>query len=116
VRHYDPELQAFSRRLVRRGLHRKAAICAVAAKLLRRLYAVLSRGESYRTYASQRIHGGEKPVRVSVHEVAGELLKDLPEPASRPAPYVAAEGEASPRTPAPRPTSQATATRRETSC
>ena len=82
TRHYDPELQAFFRRLRRRGLHHKAAICAVAAKLLRRLYAVLRDGSRYRRLAEDTIEQEKKPVRASVHEVATRLLKDEPAPAS----------------------------------
>ncbi len=82
VRHYDPELQVFFLRLRRRGLHHKAAICAVAAKLLRRLYAVLRDQSEYRAAAQDRIRSGKKPIRESVHEVAEELLKDKPEAAS----------------------------------
>jgi transposase len=82
VRHYDPELQAFFLRLRRRGLHHKAAICAVAAKLLRRLYAVLRDQSEYRQLEQERIRNGKKPIRESVHEVAEELLKDKPDEAS----------------------------------
>jgi hypothetical protein len=82
VRHYDPELQAFYLRLTRRGLHHKAAICAVATKLLRRIYAVLRDGVDYRVLASEKIHNTEKPVRMSVHEVAQALLKDHADSAS----------------------------------
>ena len=82
VRHYDPELQAFYLRLRRRGLHHKAAICAVAAKLLRRLYAVLRDETIYQVTARERIHNAEKPVRESVHEVAQALLRDKPDAAS----------------------------------
>jgi transposase len=82
VRHYDPELQAFFLRLRRRGLHHKAAICAVAAKLLRRLYAVLRDQTEYRRVEQDRIKNGKKPIRESVHEVAEELLKDKPDEAS----------------------------------
>jgi transposase len=87
VRHYDPELQAFYLRLIKRGLHHKAAICATAAKLLRRLYAVLLKKERYQVCSSQAIRNSEKPVRVSVHEVAAALLKDSGEPASQEADY-----------------------------
>jgi transposase len=85
VRHYDPELQAFFRRLRGRGLHHKAAICAVAAKLLRRIYAILRDGTQYRCDNGNTDQTEAKPVRASVHEVATRLLKDEPEPASTPA-------------------------------
>ena len=82
VRHYDPELRAFYLRLRRRGLHNKAAICAVATKLLRRIYAVLRDGVEYRVLAEERTHNAEKPVRMSVHEVAQALLRDHADTAS----------------------------------
>jgi transposase len=84
VRHYDPELHAFFLRLRKRGLHHKAAICAVATKLLRRLFAVLRDGTEYRCVARKWIGDSKKPARVSVHEVAKRLLRDKPEPASHP--------------------------------
>ncbi len=89
VRHYDPELQAFFLRLRRRGLPHKAAICAVAAKLLRRLFAVLRDQSEYRRAEQERIGNGKKPVRESVHEVAEELLKDKPDEASCASPKLA---------------------------
>ncbi len=82
ARHYDPELQAFYLRLTRRGLHHKAAICAVGTKLLRRMYAILRDGVDYRVLAEERIRNKEKPVRESVHEVAQALLRDQPDTAS----------------------------------
>jgi transposase len=82
VRHYDPELQAFYVRLRRRGKHHKSAICAVAVKLLRRLYAVLKDRSQYQVAYVERLHNTEKPVRESVHEVAQALLKDKPDTAS----------------------------------
>jgi transposase len=101
VRHYDPELQAFFLRLRRRGLHHKAAICAVAAKLLRRLYAVLRDQTEYRSAEQDRIRNGKKPIRESVHEVAEELLKDKPDEASCASPKLPpAEGEGKTATPA----------------
>lgn len=99
VRHYDPELQAFFLRLRRRGLHHKAAICAVAAKLLRRLYAVLRDQTEYRSAEQDRIRNGKKPIRESVHEVAQELLKDKPDAASCASPKLPPaedEGKAAP--------------------
>jgi transposase len=79
VRHYDPELQAFFLRLRKRGLHHKAAICAVGAKLLRRLYVVLRDQKDYKKCASEQIRQSRKTVRESVHEVALRLLKDKPD-------------------------------------
>lgn len=78
VRHYDPELQAFFLRLRKRGLHHKAAICAVAAKLLRRLFAVLRGQKDYKKCAAEQIQASRKKIRESVHEVARRLLKDQP--------------------------------------
>jgi transposase len=89
VRHYDPELQAFFLRLRRRGLHHKAAICAVATKLLRRIYAVLRDRVEYRRVAEERIQNREKLVRTSVSEVAQALLKDEADSASRNEEYAA---------------------------
>ena len=43
ARRRDPELAAFYARLVARGKHHTCAVLAVAAKLLRRLYAVCKR-------------------------------------------------------------------------
>jgi len=95
VRHYDPELQAFYLRLTRRGLHHKGAICAVATKLLRRSYAVLRDGVDYRVLAEARIRDAEKPVRMSVHEVAQALLRDHADSASLEEGYAAQPGGAS---------------------
>jgi transposase len=88
VRHYDPELQAFYMRLRRRGKHHNTAICAVATKLLRRIYAVLRDETTYRVIAEARIHNAEKPVRESVNEVAQALLKDQPDTASPEQEYI----------------------------
>jgi len=77
VRHYDPELQAFFLRLRKRGLHHKAAICAVATKLLRRIYAVLHNQTEYRVTEDEKIRNGEKSVRHSVLEVAKTLLQEI---------------------------------------
>ena len=82
VRHYDPELQAFFLRLKKRGLHHKAAVCAVATKLLRRIYAVLRNKTSYRVTGQERIRKGEKSVRASVLEVANTLLQEVQDEAS----------------------------------
>jgi len=95
VRHYDPELQAFYGRLRRRGLHHKAAICAVATKLLRRIYAALRDGTDYRVLGSDQAHNAEKPVRMSVHEVAQALLRDDADSASLEEGYAAQPGGAS---------------------
>jgi transposase len=75
ARHYDPDLQAFYRRLRQRGKHHKLAICALAAKLLRRCFAVITRAEPYRVTASGEIEVGrtQKAVRASVSEVAKRL-------------------------------------------
>ena len=102
VRHYDPELQAFFRRLRRRGLHHKAAICAVATKLLRRVYAVLRDRVVYQRVAEQQIQNREKLVRASVSEVAQALLKDEADSASRAEEYAATPAVASPGLDRPR--------------
>lgn len=47
ARQYDPELKEFFERLRSRGVHHTAAVCAVARKLLLRIYAVLKRGTPY---------------------------------------------------------------------
>ena len=78
ARHYDPELHAFYVRLRKRGKHHKLVICAVAAKLLRRCFAVLRSGTPYRVAGSEmltRARENGKRVRTSVSEVA-ELLND----------------------------------------
>jgi transposase len=85
ARQYDPELQAFYRRLRARGKHHKLVICALAAKLLRRCFAVLHGDTPYQVRHQgelQRRQNEEgKAVRESVSEVA-ELLNDSGEPAS----------------------------------
>jgi transposase len=96
VRHYDPELQAFYLRLRRRGKHHKTAICAVAVKLLRRLYAVLRDRSHYQVAHADRLHNREKPVRESVHEVAQALLKDKPDTASPRPDYTVPSPDATP--------------------
>jgi transposase len=75
ARHYDPDLQAFYRRLRRRGKHHKVVICALAAKLLRRCFAVITRAEPYRVTEAETIEAGriKKAVRASVSEVAKRL-------------------------------------------
>lgn len=83
ARHYDPELQAFYRRLRGRGKHHKQAICALAAKLLRRIHSLLKQGVSYRTLANERGKENEKPVRASVCEVAQALLNEAGDTASQ---------------------------------
>jgi transposase len=92
ARHYDPELQAFYRRLIARGKHHKQAICAVAAKLLRRAFAILRDGRAYQVKHEQAIRERQekegKTIRESVHEVA-ELLNDNGGPPSLPEPVYA---------------------------
>jgi transposase len=83
-RHYDPELQAFHRRLTARGKHYKQASCALAAKILRRCFAVLRDHRSYGLTGSEAMEEAQtkrgKTVRQSVSEVA-ERLNDGWEPA-----------------------------------
>jgi transposase len=90
ARHYDPELQAFYRRLVGRGKHHKQAICALAAKILRRCFAILRDGRAYEVEHLAQLARGQqegKTVRESVHEVA-ERLNDNSEPSPlRPSDY-----------------------------
>jgi transposase len=79
-RHYDPELRAFHRRLTARGKHYKQASCALAAKVLRRCFALLREQRVYQVahqdeMARARNEEG-KTVRGSVHEVA-ERLNDV---------------------------------------
>jgi transposase len=84
ARHYDPELQAFHRRLTARGKHYKQASCALAAKILRRCFALLRDGKAYEMrHREQVIHRQQegKTVRGSVHEVA-ERLNDGSGPSS----------------------------------
>jgi len=79
-RHYDPELRAFHRRLTARGKHYKQASCAVAAKILRRCFALLRDQRDYQVGHQEqleRLQNEEgKTVRESVHEVA-ERLNDV---------------------------------------
>jgi hypothetical protein len=79
-RHYDPELRAFHRRLTARGKHYKQASCALAAKILRRCFALLREQRDYRVGHQEqllRLQNEEgKTVRGSVHEVA-ERLNDV---------------------------------------
>lgn len=93
ARQYDPELRAFHARLRARGKHHKQATCALAAKLLRRCWAVL---QSKRPYvvehhaALEQAKQAGKTIRASVHEVA-ERLNDCggvpsPAPDARPTP------------------------------
>lgn len=84
ARQYDPELQAFYLRLIKRGKHHKVAICALASKILRRCVAILRDGRPYEIeHASRLINQTKegKKVRESVSEVA-KLLNDSSEPAS----------------------------------
>lgn len=79
-RHYDPELRAFHRRLTARGKHYKQASCALAAKILRRCFALLRERRDYRIAHQEELARARseegKAVRVSVHEVA-ERLNDV---------------------------------------
>lgn len=77
MRHYDPELRAFHQRLTGRGKHYKQASCAVAAKILRRCFAILRDRSTYRVtggevLAEAKTTGG-KTIRQSVSEVAKRL-------------------------------------------
>jgi len=85
ARHYDPELQAFHRRLTARGKHYKQASCALGAKILRRCFALLREGRAYEVaHREQMTHHQKeegKTVRESVHEVA-ERLNDGGGPSS----------------------------------
>jgi len=86
ARHYDPELQAFHARLRARGKHYKQATCALAAKILRRCWAVLQSQRAYvvehQAVLTQAKQAG-KTVRESVHEVAERLndMSGVPSPA-----------------------------------
>jgi transposase len=76
ARHYDPELRAFHARLRARGKHYKQASCALAAKILRRCWAVLREERAYvvahrATLELDKQEG--KTIRESVHEVAERL-------------------------------------------
>ena len=79
-RHYDPELRAFHRRLTARGKHYKQASCALAAKILRRCFALIRDQRGYQVaHQDQLAHARNeqgKTVRESVHEVA-ERLNDV---------------------------------------
>ena len=77
MRHYDPELRAFHQRLTGRGKHYKKASCALAAKILRRCFAILRDQRAYHVTGAgllveARTRGG-KTVRQSVSEVAERL-------------------------------------------
>lgn len=75
-RHYDPELRAFHQRLTRRGKHYKKASCALAAKILRRCFAVLRDETRYEVAGVPAIEEHKKQgktVRQSVSEVAERL-------------------------------------------
>lgn len=76
ARQYDPELRAFHDRLRARGKHYKQATCALAAKLLRRCWAVLQSKRAYvvgHHAALARAKQAGKTIRESVHEVAERL-------------------------------------------
>jgi hypothetical protein len=96
-RHYDPELRAFHRRLTARGKHYKQASCALAAKILRRCFALLRDQRDYQVAHHQemvRTRNEEgKTVRLSVHEVA-ERLNDgsgVPSPPAENRPALGSE-------------------------
>ena len=76
MRHYDPEVQVFLVRLRRRDLHYLAAIYAVAARILRRVYAVLRDRTEYSRLVEETLRNREKPGGASVSEVAQQRLKD----------------------------------------
>jgi transposase len=92
-RHYDPELRAFHRRLTARGKHYKQASCALAAKILRRCFALLRDQRDYQVAHQEEMVRARnekgKTVRASVHEVAERLndVSGVPPPGaeSRPA-------------------------------
>ena len=94
ARQYDPELRAFHARLRARGKHHKQATCALAAKLLRRCWAVLQSKRAYVVEHQARLARAQqegKTVRESVHEVA-ERLNDgggMPSPAADAKPTLA---------------------------
>jgi len=99
ARHYDPELRAFHRRLTARGKHYKQASCALAAKILRRCFALLREARSYEVSHHEQVTRRQKEegktVRESVHEVA-ERLNDMSGPSSpEQADYAAATPPAS---------------------
>lgn len=45
ARQYDPELKAYYTRMRRRGKHYNVALCATAARLLEKVYEILSQGD-----------------------------------------------------------------------
>ena len=99
ARHYDPELNAFHRRLTARGKHYKQASCALGAKILRRCFALLREGRAYQVAHQEQMARQQKEegktVRESVHEVA-ERLNDTGGPSSpEPAGYASAPEPAS---------------------
>jgi len=76
ARRWDPECAAFYDRLTKKGLHHFAANCAVANKLVRRVYAVLKRmqrSESSNYKSSFSISSSEQ---LNTEEVAYQL-RDL---------------------------------------
>jgi transposase len=81
MRHYDPELRAFHQRLTKRGKHYKKASCALAAKILRRCFAVLRDQRPYRVTGGDLLETakrkGVKTIRQSVSEVAERLNDEL---------------------------------------
>jgi transposase len=96
-RHYDPELRAFHRRLTARGKHYKQASCALAAKILRRCFALLKEQRDYRVGHHEqlmRMQNEEgKTVRGSVHEVAERLndVSGVPSPGGEGRPTTASD-------------------------
>lgn len=80
MRHYDPELRAFHQRLTARGKHYKQASCALAAKILRRCFAVLREQRPYRVNGADALAEAKKRgkrIRQSVSEVAERLNDEL---------------------------------------
>ncbi len=106
ARQYDPELRAFHARLRGRGKHHKQASCALAAKILRRCWALLQAKRAYvvehqGSLALARDTG--KTIRESVHEVA-ERLNDssgVSSPATNARPTTHARQRRPKRHPAP---------------
>jgi len=94
-RHYDPELRAFHRRLTARGKHYKQASCALAAKILRRCFALLRDQRDYQVAHQEHLTRSRneegKTIRESVHEVAERLndVAGVPSPGAKARPATA---------------------------
>jgi transposase len=94
-RHYDPELRAFHQRLTARGKHYKQASCALAAKILRRCFALLRDQRDYQVAHQEEMVRSRneegKTVRRSVHEVAERLndMAGMPSPGAKARPATA---------------------------